>query len=267
LLDSLGINYILNVSTNCPNYFPDRYTYKHIKIKDTWDQKMTSFFDEAFEFIDEALRNNATIMVHCKAGISRSPTVTIAYLMRTLRIQLSQAFNAVRDKRPSICPNLDFMTELYQYERVLNLPPSRDCGFGDSPHPHGAVAETLAMAVDDEAHEQYGAQLAAMYADDDNEQPLTPWPVEPKQFTPALAAPAAAVPTPAIVMTAGAVRGTRAGSTSNSSSKSARTSSSGSSHAAEAVAAAVAFSFSPGAFSSIPSSPASPRSEIGVFAL
>ena len=42
---------------------------------------ISKHMETAFGFIDEARHNGAGILVHCVAGVSRSPTIVIAYLM------------------------------------------------------------------------------------------------------------------------------------------------------------------------------------------
>ena len=68
---------------------------------------------------DEAKRNNSKVLVHCQAGVSRSPTIVIAYLMRQFGISTNDAFNKVREKRPIISPNIVFMSQLMDYESRL----------------------------------------------------------------------------------------------------------------------------------------------------
>lgn len=92
---------------------------KCINISDTFEQLLDKFFDEAHNFIEEARRNKCNILVHCKAGISRSPTIAIAYLMRWKRLHLQDAYNLVKRCRPQISPNLNFMGQLVSYERYL----------------------------------------------------------------------------------------------------------------------------------------------------
>jgi len=58
-------------------------------------------------------------MVHCNAGISRSPSVIIAFLMKYKKIKLNEAFDLVRSKRKSICPNPGFWEQLKSFEREL----------------------------------------------------------------------------------------------------------------------------------------------------
>uniref|UniRef100_A0A1A7ZF20 Dual specificity phosphatase 7 n=1 Tax=Nothobranchius furzeri TaxID=105023 RepID=A0A1A7ZF20_NOTFU len=86
-LDVLGrynITYILNVTPNLPNMFEHdgHFRYKQIPISDHWSQNLSKYFPEAISFIDEARSKRCCILVHCLAGISRSVTVTVAYLMQ-----------------------------------------------------------------------------------------------------------------------------------------------------------------------------------------
>lgn len=72
---------------------------------------------------EEAKKNNAVILIHCMAGISRSVTLTIAYLMSHFRMSMQNAYQFVKDKRPAISPNLNFMGQLVEFERELELNP------------------------------------------------------------------------------------------------------------------------------------------------
>lgn len=57
--------------------------------------------------------------MHCQAGVSRSPTIVIAYLMRQFGISTNEAFNKVREMRPIVAPNIVFMSQLMDYESRL----------------------------------------------------------------------------------------------------------------------------------------------------
>lgn len=57
--------------------------------------------------------------MHCEAGISRSPTICMAYLMKTQRLRLEEAFDAVRQRRAVISPNFSFMGQLLQFENEV----------------------------------------------------------------------------------------------------------------------------------------------------
>lgn len=119
IMESFGFTHVLNITSTCPNWFPNTIVYKIINIRDTWNQNITSYFDEAFQFIESAKQSNGKVLVHCVAGISRSPTITIAYLMKTNGWTLCEALAFVKSKRTIVCPNLDFLVELQCFERQL----------------------------------------------------------------------------------------------------------------------------------------------------
>eukprot|EP00050_Salpingoeca_kvevrii_P013147 m.27013 g.27013 ORF g.27013 m.27013 type:complete len:343 (+) comp4702_c0_seq1:881-1909(+) len=117
LLKSLRITAILNMTPNCPNHFEGIFEYKNIPVRDTWNQNLANYFEDAFNFINRCKENGGRVLIHCVAGISRSPSITIAYIMKENSISLGEAYAFVKNKRPSISPNLDFMGELQAYER------------------------------------------------------------------------------------------------------------------------------------------------------
>ena len=53
------------------------------------------------------------------AGVSRSVTLTIAYLMYHFGLSMQSAYQLVKDKRPAISPNLNFMGQLVAFEKEL----------------------------------------------------------------------------------------------------------------------------------------------------
>ncbi|XP_024611576.1 dual specificity protein phosphatase 9 [Neophocaena asiaeorientalis asiaeorientalis] len=133
-LAKLGIRYILNVTPNLPNLFEKNgdFHYKQIPISDHWSQNLSQFFPEAIAFIDEALSQNCGVLVHCLAGVSRSVTVTVAYLMQKRHLSLNDAYDLVKRKKSNISPNFNFMGQLLDFERSLRLEErrARDGGSG-----------------------------------------------------------------------------------------------------------------------------------------
>ena len=144
-LESNGIRYILNVTKNIPFYGDSRqsetacakFIYKRISVNDGSNQNLKQHFDDAFQFIgiihinqlseiklclkkgfflDEAMQNNSKVLVHCQAGVSRSPTIVIAYLMHKYKIKMNDAYNRVRELRPIVAPNFIFMSQLFDFE-------------------------------------------------------------------------------------------------------------------------------------------------------
>jgi predicted protein tyrosine phosphatase len=65
--------------------------------------------DQIVDAIAEWRRDGRTVVVHCAAAISRSPTVTALYLARHLGIDGMSALERVRAIRPEAEPNARFM--------------------------------------------------------------------------------------------------------------------------------------------------------------
>ncbi|XP_071948146.1 dual specificity protein phosphatase 19-like [Antedon mediterranea] len=111
LLEEHGITHILNTATGVQNIFPDVFVYKHVELLDLPETDLTSCLDECIEFIDEGRKDGCTL-VHCNAGVSRSCTVILAYLIRTEGVDVKQELSKLRTLRPSLRPNDGFMKQL-----------------------------------------------------------------------------------------------------------------------------------------------------------
>jgi len=113
-----NIRYILNLTCQCPNYFAGNplFHYKQIKIEDSCRENIKEIIADAIDFIDLAKADQSCVLIHCQGGVSRSPTVTIAYLMHLNKLSLKDAYQFVKEKRPCIAPNLNFMGQLLEME-------------------------------------------------------------------------------------------------------------------------------------------------------
>jgi protein-tyrosine phosphatase len=58
------------------------------------------------------------VFVHCVAGVSRSATVVIGYLMWKNGWGYQRAFGAVLDCRSWVSPNKGFRAQLQEFERL-----------------------------------------------------------------------------------------------------------------------------------------------------
>lgn len=74
---------------------------------------------------DHVKQSGGKVLVHCEAGISRSPTICMAYIMRTQQLRLDAAFDIIKQRRDVISPNFSFMGQLLQFEsEVLSTAPA-----------------------------------------------------------------------------------------------------------------------------------------------
>ncbi|XP_044115892.1 dual specificity protein phosphatase 8 [Neovison vison] len=122
LMTQNGISYVLNASNSCPK--PDficESRFMRIPVNDSYCEKLLPWLDKSIEFIDKAKLSSCQVIVHCLAGISRSATIAIAYIMKTMGMSSDDAYRFVKDRRPSISPNFNFLGQLLEYERSLKL--------------------------------------------------------------------------------------------------------------------------------------------------
>ncbi|XP_061577433.1 dual specificity protein phosphatase 8 isoform X2 [Cololabis saira] len=122
LMAQNGITYVLNASNTCPK--PDFISESHfmrIPVNDNYCEKLLPWLDKTNEFIDKAKVSNCRVIVHCLAGISRSATIAIAYIMKTMGLSSDDAYRFVKDRRPSISPNFNFLGQLLEFEKGLQL--------------------------------------------------------------------------------------------------------------------------------------------------
>jgi len=130
LLKQLNINFILNLTgykhnSNELRYqinYPPEITVLHVKIADEMHTKISDYFDQALHFIESSISKNSSnrILVHCEAGISRSATIVIAYLMQFHNKSLKTAYEFVKQCKKNVAPNISFFQELVQFEKQLN---------------------------------------------------------------------------------------------------------------------------------------------------
>ncbi|KAH8106360.1 phosphatases II [Phellopilus nigrolimitatus] len=64
--------------------------------------------DGAVRFIRERLARGENVLVHCQQGISRSPAIVLAYLMRERALSYDAALQLVLARRRCVKPNAGF---------------------------------------------------------------------------------------------------------------------------------------------------------------
>ena len=115
-LKDLGIRKVLTVMSAFGNHYPaNAFIHKTIEIDDDYESNIIQYFKECLLFID----GYDKVFVHCAAGMSRSATIVIAYIMWKKKLFLSDAIKFVKDKRPIISPNLNFMKQLEIFQDLL----------------------------------------------------------------------------------------------------------------------------------------------------
>jgi len=120
-LKELGITHVLNATSHLALHFEnDGIIYKRLPASDNANQNLKQYFSDAFSFIDDARQSGGRVLVHCQAGVSRSSTLTIAYIMKHSQMNMMDTFKFVKNRRSIIAPNFNFMGQLLEFETHLN---------------------------------------------------------------------------------------------------------------------------------------------------
>ena len=91
--------------------------YKYIMINDSLRENITLYMNDALKFIT---KDKGNVFIHCSAGISRSVSVVIAYLMKYKNMSFYDALLYIRSIRPIANPNPGFVKQLKVWELTLN---------------------------------------------------------------------------------------------------------------------------------------------------
>jgi len=93
--------------------------YLYINVMDHSKQDILSHFEASNEFIESALKTPSNkVYVHCVAGVSRSASLVIAYIMKTRSMDYTEAHSLVQQKRKVIDPNEGFVRQLTLYHKM-----------------------------------------------------------------------------------------------------------------------------------------------------
>ncbi|XP_064207417.1 dual specificity protein phosphatase 14 isoform X1 [Anguilla rostrata] len=120
LLLSKGITCVVNATIELPNFNWPHVEYVKVPLADMPHSPISLYFDSVADKIHSVGRGKrGAVLVHCAAGVSRSATLCLAYLMKYHRVSLAEAHAWVKARRPVIRPNAGFWRQLIEYERKL----------------------------------------------------------------------------------------------------------------------------------------------------
>lgn len=128
-MKDFGITHVLNTAEGKAFSMvdTDRYFYEDVGIKylgfpllDHPTTNISRYFQQAADFIQNALTCGGRVYVHCLMGMSRSSTCVIAYLMLKRGMSAVEAIRTIKAKR-NIRPNEGFLQQLADLDLKLKL--------------------------------------------------------------------------------------------------------------------------------------------------
>jgi hypothetical protein len=117
-LNANNIKYIINATPITVPQIED-IKYLQLALYDEPGQDILDVIPLAVDFINKANPDHG-ILIHCQAGISRSASILIAYMMHRYNMKFEEAFGIVKKSRPIVEPNVGFKAQLKLYETLLN---------------------------------------------------------------------------------------------------------------------------------------------------
>lgn len=131
-LHKLGIKYVITLETR-PKPHDVLYQYQRYGIKDWYihiadspTSDIRPYLDTSFDIIQHCIRNKIGILIHCWAGVSRSASIILYYLVKSMVIHeniryVKDLYNAVeramkyfRSIRRQVDPNYGFLNQIIE---------------------------------------------------------------------------------------------------------------------------------------------------------
>ncbi|KAL7717988.1 dual specificity protein phosphatase [Entamoeba marina] len=113
-LKQLGIKAILSVGIR--PHQSSEFNNLYLSMDDVPEAQLSSILPTSLLFIDENLKRNRSILIHCECGISRSASILIAYIMKKNGVTYKEALKIVEQKRKCVMPNQGFSKQLQIFE-------------------------------------------------------------------------------------------------------------------------------------------------------
>jgi Dual specificity phosphatase, catalytic domain len=117
VLQGLGITHILIAGSYMRAYLTNM-NYKQLPLEDSLEQNLTNYLSDALAYIENA---EGKILVHCAAGISRSGSIIVAYLMKKNNTGFDTALSMARNKSSRIRPNPNFERQLRDFNTQTSI--------------------------------------------------------------------------------------------------------------------------------------------------
>ncbi|KAJ7474995.1 protein-tyrosine phosphatase-like protein [Mycena latifolia] len=119
LLRAHGITHLVQAP---PARNEDGLVVYSIDIRDKESVDLRPHLEAACVYIERTLRRGKGVLVHCQQGVSRSPSIVIAYLIRNHAMYYDAALAFVKRKRACAKPDPGFARALIEWEHSWRRP-------------------------------------------------------------------------------------------------------------------------------------------------
>ncbi|KAH8877785.1 Dual specificity protein phosphatase 19 [Schistosoma japonicum] len=112
LLKANNVTHVINLISNiAPNYFPQFFQYLSLLVYDDLSFQLHDTLYQCCDFLNIVREKEGCCFIHCNAGLSRAPSIVIAYLIIVYNYSYEEAYNLVNSTR-NVCINVNFRSQL-----------------------------------------------------------------------------------------------------------------------------------------------------------
>lgn len=118
-LAQTGVSTVITVMKDLLELPSGHFEQIHVAVADDNVDSLRPHLRDTCGTIHQRLMAGGSVLIHCSSGVSRSPTVVIAYFMLHRDLSLKDAYARVITARRCICPGTTFFHELQLLEAEL----------------------------------------------------------------------------------------------------------------------------------------------------
>ena len=118
-LKEKNIKIIFNITDEISEYYPDNFIYENYQLSDNNRDSIQMYLKKSFDRIRYYQENekNYNILIHCFMGASRSASIVLYYLLKTMKIddkpiELIDALSYIKSKREIANPTYKLLSDI-----------------------------------------------------------------------------------------------------------------------------------------------------------
>jgi protein tyrosine phosphatase (PTP) superfamily phosphohydrolase (DUF442 family) len=112
-LKNEGITHVINLtSSHCANLHEGSLSYSNFELADNSNFDLQPHLQRIVGTIKAKMEGGEKVLVHCKMGVSRAPSIVIAYLILEEKMGYERAFGQVFKVNRKIAPNFGYLMQL-----------------------------------------------------------------------------------------------------------------------------------------------------------
>ena len=113
LLIKHKIGHVINLTFHkYPNLHQDIVNHSSFCFSDHENFDLTKQLDPVLKILKEEIDKGRNVLVHCQKGISRAPSVIMAFLIKYQKMTFDESLKFIQKQNPEAYPNLGFLMHL-----------------------------------------------------------------------------------------------------------------------------------------------------------